>query len=231
MPFLRLFTKRSNSREVGQVTLPQDKAQEASEEKKEEELPPEAKEKEAQPGEQQLASITNGKRKDKKGGSRFFNLFRSKKSKPKGSGAKPEQEEQQEESPEPLPLHQPPGSHDANDLDEGFRDSQEGSDAEEEQLPTELGLADFIPQQNKGRASDHFPRSTSPTEALNVVTNYNSNPNARSTVDRKSSIWGSDAASGGGAHSSSRANSLFDDNPNQILSQVSQANNGPRVQN
>ena len=58
-----------------------------------------------------------------------------------------------------------------------------------------------------------------------MVTNYNSHPDARSTVDRKNSNWGSDAASGSGLNS--RANSLFDENPNQILSQVSQANNNP----
>ena len=52
------------------------------------------------------------------------------------------------------------------------------------------------------------------------MSNYNSNPNARSTVDRKNSNWGSDAASGGGLHS----NSFVDENPNQVLYQ---ANNTP----
>ena len=51
--------------------------------------------------------------------------------------------------------------------------------------------------------------------------NYKSNPNARSTADRKNSVWSSDVASGGGFHS----NSFVDDNPNQILSQVN--NNNP----
>ena len=84
--------------------------------------------------------------------------------------------------------------------------------------------ADFIPQINKGRTSDHFQSQTNPNEVLNVEANYNSNPNTLSTADRKNSIWGSDAASGGGLHSL-RSNSLVGEcNPDQILSQVSQAN-------
>ena len=70
------------------------------------------------------------KQKDKKG-SRFFDLFRKgKKSKTKHSDEKPEGKEQEHELPDQQP-NEPPEVNDGNatsDLDEGFRDSQDGSE-------------------------------------------------------------------------------------------------------
>ena len=97
------------------------------------------------------------KQKDKKG-SRFFDLFRKgkgKKSKTKHSDEKPEEKEQEHELPDQQP-HEPNDGNATSDLDEGFRESQDGSKESDEQLPTKLEKADFIPQINKGRTSDNF---------------------------------------------------------------------------